>query len=113
MDEGRIVEQGTHGSLLVRRGPYYEMARSQLQLGEMQPTGAAASRRMAGKDADVVRAEPNVDAGRRNKLGRGAWPRSMALGPHPCPGEIAATFLARRLRFSRLVGRGVHLRKAC
>jgi len=34
MDEGRIVEQGTHAELLARRGIYYAMARHQLRLEE-------------------------------------------------------------------------------
>jgi ATP-binding cassette, subfamily B, bacterial len=31
MEEGRFVEQGTHGELLARRGHYFELARSQTQ----------------------------------------------------------------------------------
>jgi subfamily B ATP-binding cassette protein MsbA len=34
MDQGRIVERGTHAELLALRGPYYEMARQQLRLDE-------------------------------------------------------------------------------
>ena len=34
MEEGRIVEQGTHESLLERRGTYYRMARHQMKLGD-------------------------------------------------------------------------------
>jgi subfamily B ATP-binding cassette protein MsbA len=32
MEEGRIVEQGTHDELVARRGVYFRMARHQLQL---------------------------------------------------------------------------------
>ncbi len=34
MDEGRIIEQGTHDELLARRGVYFRMARHQLKLTE-------------------------------------------------------------------------------
>ncbi|HTW93968.1 MAG TPA: ABC transporter ATP-binding protein [Tepidisphaeraceae bacterium] len=40
MDEGRIVEQGTHAQLLEKRGLYYSMARHQLRLDEV-PEAAA------------------------------------------------------------------------
>ncbi len=33
MDEGRIVEQGTHAELLARRGTYWDLARHQMQPG--------------------------------------------------------------------------------
>lgn len=33
LDEGRIVEQGTHETLTARRGRYYELVRDQLELG--------------------------------------------------------------------------------
>jgi len=33
MEEGRIVEQGTHYELLVKQGPYFAMAQQQLKLG--------------------------------------------------------------------------------
>ena len=32
MDEGRIVEQGTHDELIAPRGLYYRMARHQMKL---------------------------------------------------------------------------------
>ena len=34
MEEGRIVEQGTHEELVERRGTYYRMARHQMKLGD-------------------------------------------------------------------------------
>jgi ABC-type multidrug transport system fused ATPase/permease subunit len=34
MDEGRIIERGTHEELLARRGLYWRMARHQLKLGD-------------------------------------------------------------------------------
>ena len=34
MDEGRIVEQGTHEELIERRGVYYRMAKHQMKLGD-------------------------------------------------------------------------------
>jgi ABC-type multidrug transport system fused ATPase/permease subunit len=37
MEEGRIVEQGTHDELVARRGTYYEMARQQLRLDDPRP----------------------------------------------------------------------------
>ena len=36
MEEGRIVEQGTHEHLLTRGGVYYRMAKHQMKLGESQ-----------------------------------------------------------------------------
>jgi ABC-type multidrug transport system fused ATPase/permease subunit len=47
MDAGRIVERGTHGELLARRGLYYRMARHQLKIddedgGELPPGSNAA-----------------------------------------------------------------------
>jgi ABC-type multidrug transport system fused ATPase/permease subunit len=38
MDAGRVVERGTHGELLARRGPYWRMARHQMKL-EDEPVG--------------------------------------------------------------------------
>jgi ATP-binding cassette subfamily B protein len=32
MDEGRIVEQGTHEELVARRGLYFRMAKHQMKL---------------------------------------------------------------------------------
>jgi ABC-type transport system involved in cytochrome bd biosynthesis fused ATPase/permease subunit len=32
MEEGRIVEQGTHDALVAKRGTYYRMARHQMKL---------------------------------------------------------------------------------
>ncbi|HZK81560.1 MAG TPA: multidrug ABC transporter permease, partial [Humisphaera sp.] len=32
MDDGRIIEQGTHDELLALRGSYYQMARHQMKL---------------------------------------------------------------------------------
>jgi subfamily B ATP-binding cassette protein MsbA len=32
MDEGKIVERGTHSELIARQGTYYQMARHQLKL---------------------------------------------------------------------------------
>ena len=37
MDDGRIVERGTHEELLAGRGLYYRMARHQLKLGDDGP----------------------------------------------------------------------------
>jgi len=37
MEEGRVVEQGTHETLLERRGAYYRMARHQMKLGDGSP----------------------------------------------------------------------------
>ncbi len=37
MDEGRIVEQGTHEELLSKRGLYWRMAKHQLKLEEKEP----------------------------------------------------------------------------
>jgi hypothetical protein len=34
MDEGRIIERGTHEELLAGRGLYYRMARHQMKLGD-------------------------------------------------------------------------------
>jgi ABC-type multidrug transport system fused ATPase/permease subunit len=39
MDEGRIVEQGTHEELLARRGLYWRMAKHQLKLPDPVATG--------------------------------------------------------------------------
>jgi subfamily B ATP-binding cassette protein MsbA len=43
MDEGRIVEQGTHQDLLARHGVYYQMARHQLQLDDAPSRALAAA----------------------------------------------------------------------
>ena len=37
MEEGRVVEQGTHDGLIARRGTYYRMARHQMKLTEEAP----------------------------------------------------------------------------
>ncbi len=34
LDHGRIVEQGTHTQLIVRRGKYYELVKNQLEIGQ-------------------------------------------------------------------------------
>jgi ATP-binding cassette subfamily B protein len=34
LEQGRVVEQGNHASLLQRRGKYFELVRNQLELGE-------------------------------------------------------------------------------
>jgi ABC-type multidrug transport system fused ATPase/permease subunit len=34
MEEGRVVEHGTHEQLLSRNGPYYRMARHQMKLSD-------------------------------------------------------------------------------
>ena len=41
MEEGRIVEQGTHEALLERRGAYFRMARHQMKLGDAPAAPAA------------------------------------------------------------------------
>ena len=33
LDEGKIVEQGTHEALAAQRGYYYQLVRNQLELG--------------------------------------------------------------------------------
>lgn len=43
MEEGRVVEQGTHEELLERRGVYFRMARHQLKLGDIEPDVAQAA----------------------------------------------------------------------
>jgi subfamily B ATP-binding cassette protein MsbA len=43
MDEGRIVEQGTHDELIARRGLYYRMARHQMKLDDSTPAVAGVS----------------------------------------------------------------------
>ncbi len=42
MDEGRIVEQGTHDELVGAGGAYYRMAKHQLRLDEKPAAGARA-----------------------------------------------------------------------
>jgi ABC-type multidrug transport system fused ATPase/permease subunit len=43
MDQGRVVEHGTHAQLVARRGLYYEMARHQLRLDDPRPPFAKAA----------------------------------------------------------------------
>ena len=43
MEEGRVVEQGTHESLIERRGAYFRMARHQMKLGDAGSTPAVVS----------------------------------------------------------------------
>jgi ABC-type multidrug transport system fused ATPase/permease subunit len=43
MEEGRVVEQGTHESLIARRGAYYRMARHQMKLGEAKSDAVASA----------------------------------------------------------------------
>jgi len=38
MDEGKIVEQGTHKSLVAKRGLYFEMAKHQMKLSDVDAT---------------------------------------------------------------------------
>ena len=33
LDRGRIVETGTHEELITRKGPYFDLIRNQLELG--------------------------------------------------------------------------------
>ena len=37
MDEGKIVEQGTHDELIAKRGLYFRMAKHQLKLEDDRP----------------------------------------------------------------------------
>jgi subfamily B ATP-binding cassette protein MsbA len=41
MEEGRIIEQGTHDELVARRGAYFQMARHQMKLEDVSPQPAA------------------------------------------------------------------------
>ena len=40
MEKGQILERGTHEELVAKRGAYYEMARHQLQLDDLEKTAA-------------------------------------------------------------------------
>ncbi len=43
MDEGRIVEDGTHDELVARRGTYFQMAKHQLKLADDEPAADLAA----------------------------------------------------------------------
>lgn len=34
LDRGEVVEEGTHASLIARKGAYYRLVKNQLELGE-------------------------------------------------------------------------------
>ena len=36
LDSGRIIETGTHDSLIGKRGAYYNLVKNQLELGQLK-----------------------------------------------------------------------------
>lgn len=54
MDEGRIVERGTHGELVARRGLYWRMAKHQMKLEDDEESGEETERRRDEVDARGV-----------------------------------------------------------
>jgi ABC-type multidrug transport system fused ATPase/permease subunit len=112
LDGGRVVETGTHKSLMAERGVYYRLMEGQAaQSSDVEPI--LLDEDMAGEAAPTERgqfeqaAEPTDAILRAEGLGWGGAIKSLFGHIMPYKGELALTFLFGVARVVSLIGVGV------
>src|SRR5690606_36192787 len=115
MDEGRIVEEGNHETLVARRGAYWRLMAEQLQGGgdgeALAPLLPAAAEDAVLRAADA--AEPGIDLEPRDAIIRAeglTWAgvlRELLAYARPWKGRLTLTSLLGVARVAAFIGVGV------
>jgi ATP-binding cassette, subfamily B, bacterial len=115
LDDGRIVENGTHAELMASRGVYFRLMESQAERGDQtepiildDDVNALPTANADNTEADqfVAAAEPTDAIIRAKGLGWGGAIKSLFGHIVPYKGELALTFFLGIVRVASLIGVG-------
>jgi ATP-binding cassette subfamily B protein len=109
LDEGRVVEQGTHTELMARSGPYALLMAGQARdsAGAVAVGARAAAGLEDGDRDDAVEPSEPVDSIVRGDIGWGPVLRTLLDKTRGYRGRLALTFVLGVVRVLALIGVGV------
>ncbi|SMF81189.1 ATP-binding cassette, subfamily C, CydCD [Tistlia consotensis] len=115
MDQGRVVEQGSHAELVAAKGAYWRLMAEQLQGGTVEhadllPVGPAAEDAILARSNTAEApetAEPADAIIRAEGLSWGGVIRELLVYARPWKGRLALTFLFGVARVAAFIGVGV------